>query len=447
MANRLITACLTLLCQLVVAGLPAHASSFEDEFENFNSEQTGTFERFNKDNENAFNEAFVEQWRAFNNALTEPAPSLPKPRLQPGQDQPRQTRNQGSATPAGPAQRTRTPTPRAGDFYGHPVLSLPLFRLPSLSGVQPNNLLAFRQQALDSNDFHELIHLLGFMQQRLKADSYTTLALARRLCADYYPDNNNQLACSWILGQTHGLDVRLGERQQHLLVLTASAQQWYEQPYFDVDGQRLYIVNDEEYQGLSGDTFIQTRRHEDATALTRVGLSRSFEPALSNMVATERYGAALQVDEDFVAWLYQLPLLTVKDYLDDPIPAYLSEQLADHFHSDTEPATTLFIRLLEELQHWPYMIDEEQFGAEKPLTLSESLYFPYTDCEDRVYAMAAISRTFLGLPIAALRYPNHLSAAIQLEQRWQEADPTYIGATLGMRQPPYQGLTPEWFYP
>ena len=89
---------------------------------------------------------------------------------------------------------------------------------------------------------------------------------------------------------------------------------------------------------------------------------------------------------------YLVTDLQVRDYLNDKQPDYLLKQLQNWQELEQErPAMDRFKSLLTHLQHWPYQIDQEQFGREKPLTLSESVFFPYTDCEDRVYALAALN--------------------------------------------------------
>lgn len=448
MPNRAFLPLLFLLGGLVLpaTALSDLADGFEQEFSRFADTSQQHFGQFSEANEKVFARDFIAQWHRFSEALSDPLPSLPKPRLQPGLQRAKQTESSTSAESTLPATSSR---PRvSGGFYGHPLLDLPLLNLPTLQGLQPNNLLQFREQALRNDDFIELIHLLGFTRQRIRADSYATVLLARQLCGNHFSTPNSATACGWILGQSQGLDVRVGLRQGTLLLLTPSQQEWYEQPFFQVDGMRLYIVNREAYLRLHGETFLQSGHHADATALSRITLSHSFIPAQRTLHTSERLGLPLKLDEDFVAYLYQLPLLQVRNYLNDGLPAYLREQLKDWpLAQPLRPDQTRLKALLSNLQHWPYQIDQQQFGREKPLTLSESLFFPYTDCEDRVYALATLNKAFIHLDMAALRYPNHLSAAVRDEDEWLEADPTYMGARLGMRQPAYKNVEPEWLYP
>ncbi|MCK0154920.1 hypothetical protein MWU49_14485 [Alcanivorax sp. S6407] len=420
------------------------ADSFADEFARFSAQSARSFEHFSETGEREFARDFIQDWQQFNEALENPLPRQPKPSLQPGVSHQQATHAGAQLNHNDNSNRRSSPPSVSGGFYGHRLITLPLQRLPTLTGTTAEALQQFRQQALASDDFNELIPLFGFMRQRIQADSYAALKLAEELCQGYFLDANSRLACSWILAQTQQLDVRLGERQGRLLLLANSKQEWYEQPFFKVRNDKLYVVNADTYRRTQGATHLQTQPHLDATQPTHASLSRSFLPALENLQRISKGSLEVELDEDFTAYLIQQPLLTVDDYLNDPLPPYLGKQLAKHY-GDAQPDE--FPALLAEIQGWPYQIDQQQFGMEKPMTLSESLYFPFNDCEDRVYALAALSHHFLHTEIAALRFPTHLSAAVKKAGKWVEADPTYMGATLGMRQPAYRDMEAEWFYP
>lgn len=77
--------------------------------------------------------------------------------------------------------------------------------------------------------------------------------------------------------------------------------------------------------------------------------------------------------------------------------------------SKSEAANTLidFVQTAFE-----YKTDEEQFGYERPLFADETLYYPYSDCEDRAIFYSILVRDLLGLDVVLLHYPNHLATAV-----------------------------------
>ena len=113
--------------------------------------------------------------------------------------------------------------------------------------------------------------------------------------------------------------------------------------------------------------------------------------------------------------------------------------------------------LLSFVQHaFAYKTDIDQFGYQKCFFIEESIYFPYNDCKDRSVIYAWLVRELLGLKVVGLLYPGHMTTAVGLRQvaegqatimyqgkRYVIADPTYIGASVGMPMPSYAKLSPN----
>ena len=99
-----------------------------------------------------------------------------------------------------------------------------------------------------------------------------------------------------------------------------------------------------------------------------------------------------------------------------------------------------------------YKVDDEQFGEERTLFANETLYYPYSDCEDRSLLFATLIRDLLGLDVVLLDYPEHIATAVCFNQEidgdcmningktYLICDPTYIGADIGICMPKYREL-------
>jgi hypothetical protein len=102
-----------------------------------------------------------------------------------------------------------------------------------------------------------------------------------------------------------------------------------------------------------------------------------------------------------------------------------------------------------------YKTDNEQFGREKPLFSEETLYYTYSDCEDRSVLFAFLVKRLTGLEVIGLRYPNHIAAAVKFRgsvngdsvsyrgDRYIICDPTYVFSNIGMTMPKHKNNTPE----
>ena len=102
-----------------------------------------------------------------------------------------------------------------------------------------------------------------------------------------------------------------------------------------------------------------------------------------------------------------------------------------------------------------YKTDEGQFGIENYLFPEETLYYPYSDCEDRSVFFAWLVHSLLGLEVVGLDFPGHIAAAVNFNEkfrgdavlhkgkRYVVTDPTYINASAGMTMPDFKNKKPK----
>jgi hypothetical protein len=120
--------------------------------------------------------------------------------------------------------------------------------------------------------------------------------------------------------------------------------------------------------------------------------------------------------------------------------------------SETE-AVNFLLRFVQ--TSFSYKTDDRQFGRENYLFPEETIFYPYSDCEDRSVLFAWLVRRLLSLEVIGLNYPGHVATAVQLKnsidgdyvshdgKRYTVADPTFINATAGMTMPEFKKTRPE----
>ena len=98
-------------------------------------------------------------------------------------------------------------------------------------------------------------------------------------------------------------------------------------------------------------------------------------------------------------------------------------------------------------REFPYREDEKVWKRERYFYAEETLYYPFSDCEDRAILYTWLVRDLLQLPTALVYYPGHLAAAVCFGEpvpgdatlvegkRYLICDPTYIGAGVGREMP------------
>jgi hypothetical protein len=97
-----------------------------------------------------------------------------------------------------------------------------------------------------------------------------------------------------------------------------------------------------------------------------------------------------------------------------------------------------------------YKTDQKQFDYEKVMFPEETVYYPYSDCEDRSIMFSFLVKNLLGLEVVGIKYPDHLATAVRFSsrvsgdsfkykgKRYTISDPTYINANAGMAMPQYK---------
>lgn len=63
-----------------------------------------------------------------------------------------------------------------------------------------------------------------------------------------------------------------------------------------------------------------------------------------------------------------------------------------------------------------YQTDEDNFGKEKRLSPEQTLYYKYSDCDDRAALFFYLVKEIYNLPMIALLYPTHISMAVQFDK-------------------------------
>jgi len=123
-----------------------------------------------------------------------------------------------------------------------------------------------------------------------------------------------------------------------------------------------------------------------------------------------------------------------KDHLEmmDRYPYYSQVQF---FHMDmsAEAEASLLPQLKEYMEGWKrvqkvefllsfvrtaffYKEDHEEFGHEKPMSPEQTLYYSYSDCEDRSALFFYLVRRLLDLPVIVIDFDEHVGVAIELAE-------------------------------
>jgi len=102
---------------------------------------------------------------------------------------------------------------------------------------------------------------------------------------------------------------------------------------------------------------------------------------------------------------------------------------------------------------FPYKVDLDAYGYEKPMFIEQTVALPYSDCKDRAVLIHILVRSILGLDTIGLDYPDHISLGVAFSdsrvsgtyyvvkgRKYWVCDGTYINASLGQMMPQLKGI-------
>jgi hypothetical protein len=249
----------------------------------------------------------------------------------------------------------------------------------------------------------------------------------------------------------------------HLFV--ATGQQVYATKFITVGKQTYYAVLDADHGDSIGRFYTYEADYPQLlhaldihAAATGFAKPVPTQRALAFNYKGENIKFNVPYDRRLVEYMSSFPQSEFPLYFDTDGSGLLREHLLVELKKHTasmgeEEALNFLLAFVQKA--FAYKTDEEQFGREKYFFVEESLHYPYNDCEDRAVLFTWLVHELLGIKAVGLLYPGHMTSAVALKQmraefatvdyqgqRFVIADPTYIGASLGMAMPSYARLKP-----
>lgn len=459
------------------------AQSFEEykkrvqsEFSQYKTEKEREFKAY-RDRINAEFAAFMRQtWPEYESSPAEPVPDSPEPPmpvvrlpdLPPSSDPIPFDKVTPAFKPIEPPQPV-VPVPKpepivpskpmfAFTFYGQecqiPFESKHRF---TLGGTTEND-VADGWVRLSSEDYLPIIAQCLDYRDKLRLCDWGYVRFVEQMTMAFFPSsqlNEARLMQMYILTQS-GYKVRIAQANNRLVLLLPSRETIYKYSYLSIGGSKYYVAD----QSLGRSAFKVFDREfpkEEYFSL------RMAEPPVLPVKAVSRrlqskhdkdLSVEVSINKNLIDFYNDYPLSAHWDLyssasLSEPVKKQLYPVLRS-FIADKDKPTAANILLHFVQTVFDYATDQEQFGYERPLFADETLYYPYSDCEDRAILYSILVRELLDLDVVLLHYPDHLATAVcfgtevsgdylQVDgRRYIVCDPTYINADVGQAMPQYK---------
>jgi hypothetical protein len=300
----------------------------------------------------------------------------------------------------------------------------------------------------------------------LQLNDWGYAVMINKLAQLIYPASDNaRVLFNWFVLTKSGYKSRVAYNERDVFILIPSFQRLYDVTYFTLGGERYYAVSFDGIARIPGQVYTYDGQYPDA--------SKSMDMVIHNQAVSDRdmqtrplsfeyggkrYDIEAKYSRSQIDFLETYPQLDLEVYFDSEVAetteSALLQQLATAIKNmDEQQALNFLLRFVQ--TSFKYKTDDMQFGEENYLFPEETIYYPYSDCEDRSVFFAWLVRRLLGLEVVGLNYPGHVATAVHMTEAPQGdavtfdgkqfvvADPTYINARLGMTMPEYRHAVPE----
>jgi hypothetical protein len=319
---------------------------------------------------------------------------------------------------------------------------------------------------LSRADYEPLVKELDHYRRNLGLNDWAYAMLVNETAKKIYPRIvNEQRLFNWFIMIKSGFRARVGYSGQQVYLMLPARQKIYRTLYFTYGGTRFYLVDFEGHKQKAPRLYTYDAKYPGANRLVDMRMN-SFprsnrhdqEKVFRFKYGARSYSVPVRYDDSAVKFLRYYPQTDFSIYFSAEVNRGTGNALLENLRplvkgkTETE-AVNVLLRFVQTA--FAYQTDNQQFGVEKYLFPEETLYYPYSDCEDRSFLFAWLVRNLLGLEVIGLEFPGHVATAVRFNgatrgdavmfhgKKYTVADPTYINARAGMRMPQYRNTNPK----
>ncbi|GHT35465.1 hypothetical protein AGMMS49574_24920 [Bacteroidia bacterium] len=267
-------------------------------------------------------------------------------------------------------------------------------------------------------------------------------------------ENEKTVFIVYMLNQA-GYKAKIGRAKDALLVMMAFRNTIYGKEYIRSGNECYYIMYGKMLPGVP----VASYKLNYGPATSFIDLRMRTPPKLGASVQAIRrtYGKGtyiFQCNNNLVDYYNTFPQTDLEVYAGTPLSTVAIESMNAALAAglkDKSAGEKLKFLLSFVQDGFGYKTDEEQFGYEKFFFPEESLFYPYSDCEDRAILFCRMVKMFCGLDTLLVEYPTHVAAAVKSaepgdaiiyrNERYIICDPTYIGAPVGKTMTGFNNAT------
>ena len=489
-----------LLTSIILAICLTSFSQNEDDFAKYRNEHSRNYQSFKNRAEaeymsfqDSINKEFVSHiakaWKEYSVFVGEEPKDKPKPKILPvaePNDKPQEkieidvetvVKNETIPTPEPSVEDEKEieiksepiPTKKNSnisiDFFNSniPIENHNVFHDIKLSDTDEKSVAALWEK-LASDNYSNLAYQIKNIARERNLNDYASYLLIVQTAQTMLPNQpNEQVVYTVFMLNQLGFKAKIAKCNTELLCLLAIKQMVYKRSYLSSGNDKYYLFAAKPNE-IKDYTTIYTYNSLMKNCENSINLNL-YKPMI-----WDNEGKDVFIETEcapngiIVVKINMKDIDFYNDYPHTEMQVYANAEMPDALNKDLLGALGHYINSgVSELEAVNYLLDfiysaceyktdGEQFGYEKPMFCEETIYYPYSDCEDNSILFSYLVRKLLGLDVVLLDYPGHIATAVkfteevggsylQLEDgKYVVCDPTYFGASAGMSMPQYQNV-------
>ena len=353
-------------------------------------------------------------------------------------------------------------------FYGDEILFRGAFAFattPLGDPLQPA-IAAYWEAMSRTANFEPFVAQAKEVRERLALNDwgYHNLLFASGMVAH---GGNRDLAnlFTWFMSVKSGFDARVGYSDDRVYLLLPSRNRLYSVSYLTIQGVRYYAMTFDGTREKLGRVYtykgkyLRSDRLIDYRILAVPELKSDIQvKALDFDFKGEPQSLSISYNKSLVDYYQYYPQTNIKIYFDavasEELNYSMVKALKTKLEGKSEKEAVDYLLILSQ-KGFAYKTDDDQLGHEKYMLPEETLWYPYSDCEDRSFLFSYLVRRILKLDVVGLNYPGHVATAVRFSEnvpgdyvvmnnkKYIVCDPTYINASAGMAMPKYKRGKPS----
>jgi len=471
-----------LVFTLPVFVMPAITAA-ESEYEKWKKQEMGSYQSFKDERDKAFTSFLKKQWKEYKLYSGEKLFEKPKPiklPVAPLEDTSPIKGKVVARIPA-PAAIPFKPAPEVKplhekkkgmllgiNFYGKEAEFYYDKKLKvSLGSRIDRKAISKSWEALSLADYDGLLVQTRDFKHETRLNDWGFHRLLYRVGEGIYGKNqdNNISIFVWFMLSKADYEAKVAYNDDKVFLLLPSKNKIFAAPYLTIGGKRFYAISVDGKKKKLGSLYTYQGKYPGANQPMDYNIN--VTPAIKTKVVNKNlsfkyrgktHDLHIEYNTLIPAFFEHYPQTEFEVYFD----ASVSEEAGKSLTKALKPlvegksegeAVNLIMRFVQTA--FKYKTDDKQFGREKYLLPEETLFYPFSDCEDRSILFAYLVKNLTGLEVVGLHYPNHMATAVRFSddikgdavmhngKRYIVCDPTYVNADIGKAMPQFKGVKPK----